>query len=212
MIEGAYMNFRAFTLAETLITIGIIGIIAALTLPSLIEKHQKKVTVTRLKAFNSIMAQAFQTAKLEYGDWENWDNNNFGESSSDKGDGKQQLLWLEKYLFPNIKHIDAYSKGKYAVVALPNGSGFSTYNSLYFFCVKYSDCKKVMEDYDTRSRFIFQFSSVNGFEPYNCGWKGTREELFTTNSCRHSCSKTGSGLCAKLIQYDGWEISDDYPW
>ena len=65
------MNFKAFTLAETLITVGIIGIIAALTLQSLIENHQKKITVTRLKAFNSIMAQAFQTAKLEYGDWEN---------------------------------------------------------------------------------------------------------------------------------------------
>ena len=90
------MNSKAFTLAETLITVGIIGIIAALTLPSLIENHQKKITVTRLKAFNSIMAQAFQTAKLEYGDWENWDNSNFGESSSDKGDGKQQLLWLVK--------------------------------------------------------------------------------------------------------------------
>ena len=206
------MNFKAFTLAETLITVGIIGIIAALTLPSLIEKHQKKITVTRLKAFNSIMAQAFQTAKLEYGDWENWDNSNFGESNSDKGDGKQQLLWLEKYLLPNIKHIDAYSKGKYAIVALPNGSGFSNYNSLYFFCVKYSDCQKEAEEYDTRSRFIFQFSTTHGFTPYDCGWTGTREELFTTNSCRHSCTKTSSGMCAKLIQYDGWEIRDDYPW
>lgn len=37
------MNFKAFTLAETLITVGIIGIIAALTLPSLIENHQKKL-------------------------------------------------------------------------------------------------------------------------------------------------------------------------
>ncbi len=36
------MNFKAFTLAETLITVGIIGIIAALTLQSLIENHQKK--------------------------------------------------------------------------------------------------------------------------------------------------------------------------
>ena len=207
------MNFRAFTLAETLITIGIIGIIAALTLPSLIEKHQKKVTVTRLKAFNSIMAQAFQTSKLKYGDYDNWDSNQFLAGQDDKGDGKKQLLWLEKYLLPNIKYLEAYAKDQYAVVALPNGSGFSTYNEIYFFCVKYSDCKKVMEDYDnSRSRFIFQFSSEYGFEPYNCGWEGTRDELFKVNSCKHLCSKTSSGMCAKLIQYDGWEIKDDYPW
>lgn len=86
------MNKKAFTLAEVLITLGIIGVVAALTLPTLIEEHQKKVTVTRLKAFNSIMSQAFQAAKLEYGDWENWDGNTFGESNSDKGDGKKQLL------------------------------------------------------------------------------------------------------------------------
>ena len=35
---------KAFTLAEVLITLGIIGIVAALTLPNLIEEHQKKET------------------------------------------------------------------------------------------------------------------------------------------------------------------------
>ena len=50
-----------FTLAEVLITLGIIGVVAALTMPSLIENHRKKEVVTKLKAFNSIMGQAFQT-------------------------------------------------------------------------------------------------------------------------------------------------------
>ena len=39
----------AFTLAEVLITLGIIGVVAALTIPTLISKHQKKVQVTQLK-------------------------------------------------------------------------------------------------------------------------------------------------------------------
>lgn len=44
------MNFKkGFTLAEVLITLGIIGIVAALTLPSLIQKHQKQVWVNQLK-------------------------------------------------------------------------------------------------------------------------------------------------------------------
>ena len=47
---------KAFTLSEVLITLGIIGIIAAMTLPSLVGRYQEKVTVTRLKKilFNSL--------------------------------------------------------------------------------------------------------------------------------------------------------------
>jgi len=46
---------QAFTLAEVLITLGIIGVVAAMTLPVLIQKHQKKATVTKLKkAYSNI--------------------------------------------------------------------------------------------------------------------------------------------------------------
>lgn len=40
---------RAFTLAEVFKTLGIIGIVAAITISTLIEKHQKQVMVNRLK-------------------------------------------------------------------------------------------------------------------------------------------------------------------
>ncbi len=51
---------KAFTLSEVLITLGIIGIIAAMTLPSLVGRYQEKVTVTRLKKYYSILSQAFE--------------------------------------------------------------------------------------------------------------------------------------------------------
>ena len=45
----------AFTLAEVLITLGIIGVVAAITLPTLIKNYQKQVWVTQLKkVVNSI--------------------------------------------------------------------------------------------------------------------------------------------------------------
>ena len=45
----------AFTLAEVLITLGIIGVVAALTLPTLIANHQKQTLVNQLKkAVNTI--------------------------------------------------------------------------------------------------------------------------------------------------------------
>ncbi len=63
----------AFTLAEVLITLGIIGVVAAITIPSLIQKHQEKVTVTRLKKNYSIMQQAYQMAINDKGTPDNWD-------------------------------------------------------------------------------------------------------------------------------------------
>lgn len=42
-----YKN-SAFTLAEVLITLGIIGIVASLTLPSLIQKYHEKQRVVQL--------------------------------------------------------------------------------------------------------------------------------------------------------------------
>ena len=43
------MKKNAFTLAEVLITLGIIGVVAAMTLPTLIQNHQKQVYVNGLK-------------------------------------------------------------------------------------------------------------------------------------------------------------------
>ena len=64
---------NAFTMAEVLITLGIIGIIAAMTLPSLIQRKQEKVTVTRLKKAYSILSQAYDRMVYELGseprDW-----------------------------------------------------------------------------------------------------------------------------------------------
>ena len=43
------MKKFGFTLAEVLITLGIIGVVSALTMPNLIANYQKKVWVTQLK-------------------------------------------------------------------------------------------------------------------------------------------------------------------
>ncbi|MBQ8168496.1 type II secretion system protein [bacterium] len=49
------MKKRGFTLAELLITLGIIGVVSALTIPTLMGGHQKKVYVTQLqRVYNQI--------------------------------------------------------------------------------------------------------------------------------------------------------------
>ena len=63
----------AFTLAEVLITLGIIGIVAAMTMPALIEHHQKSVISSRLKKFYSSINQAIKLSEVDNGSSEYWD-------------------------------------------------------------------------------------------------------------------------------------------
>ena len=51
--KRSYKN--GFTLAEVLITLGIIGVVSALTLPSLITSYKKQEASARLKKFNSLL-------------------------------------------------------------------------------------------------------------------------------------------------------------
>lgn len=58
----------AFTLAEVLITLGIIGVVAAMTLPALINNYQERVTVTKVKKFYSLINQAMALIVQENGE------------------------------------------------------------------------------------------------------------------------------------------------
>ena len=84
----------AFTLAEVLITLGIIGIVAAMTLPTVITKYQKKVTVNRFKQSYSILYQAIERSEVDNGDTTGWDFDNLSG-----------VEVFEKYLKPYIKGI-----------------------------------------------------------------------------------------------------------
>ena len=70
------MKMRAFTLAETLIVIGIIGVVAALTLPNLNHATGDKERVTKVKKIYSSLTEAFDRAQAIYGDFDTWFNDN----------------------------------------------------------------------------------------------------------------------------------------
>jgi len=64
---------QAFTLAEVLLTLAIIGVVSALTIPAVITKVQKDQYVAGLrKAFNTLKLLE-QKAILEHGEIKNWD-------------------------------------------------------------------------------------------------------------------------------------------
>ena len=81
----------AFTLAEVLITLGIIGVVAALTIPTLMANHRKQVVVTRMQKFYTTFNQAIMLAENKYGEIEYWDN---ADLFTPTGSGD----WFNKYL------------------------------------------------------------------------------------------------------------------
>ena len=140
-----------FTLAEVLITLGIIGVVAAMTMPSLIQKYQEKATVTQLKKANSVLNQAYQRAMAEYGPASDWFSVASSASKDENGEwpadvmDNSKLLWerLSKYMKtvsvcygadkscerPDIALLHEQSKGNTtvsdaAIVKLADGTSF----------------------------------------------------------------------------------------
>ena len=78
-----------FTLAEVLIVIGIIGVVAALTLPNLNHATGDKETVTRLQKAYSILNEANDRAVAIYGPISEWTLEKCGTQSLD-------ICWMNR--------------------------------------------------------------------------------------------------------------------
>ena len=92
----------AFTLAEVLITLGIIGVVAAITLPILVQNYQKKVTLERLRSTYSIISQAVRNSEVDNGPLETWDIPYSVWGNGTYNAGKQ---FFEIYLKPYLKYV-----------------------------------------------------------------------------------------------------------
>lgn len=62
----------AFTLAEVLITLGIIGVVAALTIPTLMQNSDDQATVSALTKTYSTLSQAYTLAVKDNGSPDSW--------------------------------------------------------------------------------------------------------------------------------------------
>mgnify|MGYP002627354970 CR=1 FL=1 len=61
------MHKKGFTLAEVLITLGIIGVVAAITIPTLVQNYQKVVWVNQLKKSISVLENSIHLYLAEEG-------------------------------------------------------------------------------------------------------------------------------------------------
>lgn len=102
------MTRKGFSLAEILITLGVIGIVAALTIPQIVKKYNEVVTVNSLRKTFSEMQQVIKMSEVEHGSFRYWDY----ELESDAFAKK----YIMPYLTKDFKYI-GYMKFTYRTPA-----------------------------------------------------------------------------------------------
>ena len=172
----------AFTLAETLIVMGIIGVVAALTLPNLNSSTGDKEKAVRLQKLYQNLNDAYSRATVVYGPIDTWPKN-----GSHTERFMNRLLEFMKYTkvcnTDNTSECTGDVNGYHAVI-FADGSTMMINNNLNFSCVEAEDnpsltilgqnCGYIMVDIDGPSngkyqggtdRFLFYITKDNGFLP-----------------------------------------------
>ena len=128
----------AFTLAEVLITLAIIGVVAAMTIPTLISDYQEKANVTKLKVTYSMLANAWQLAYANKGEFKDGDPDDLYNYISpyikfSKYCGRETGCWPDlmiKFLHgTDWVNIDSYTNYRKAIIS--NGSLIQFYARSY---------------------------------------------------------------------------------
>lgn len=222
-----------------MITLGIIGVVAALTIPTLMANHRKTVIETRLAKFYSTMNQAVAKAEIDYGDKTLWDKYVMLYEKDENGQNDEtkpiaNTEYFNKYFTPYIIATKIESDAGRVVVYFPDGSVAEFASSSIHFWPNGQDYKKLTKDEETgvykndmeasgRKHFTFFFSPTGntnankyhyakGIEPYKYNWDGTEEMLRNNSSigCKKQVSNERA-YCTALIQMNGWKIPKDYP-
>ena len=228
----------AFTLAEVLITLGIIGVVAALTIPSIVAHYKKQEVTTKLKTVESLFTQMLNFSIAENGDPQNWDLGASYGVDAGSGNAEKTLIRItEKYFLPYLKTSNYYgyvslkdagypvyykvdgslqkwnlesSDAKYCIIELANGM-------TTFLRMNYSN------EYTMLNLIIYV--DINGKKAPNIWGRDTFEADIDVRKGKFYWSGSGYGrerlknfcadkyayVCGALIWLDGYEIKPDYP-
>ena len=220
---------KAFTLAEVLITLGIIGVVAAMTLPVLTANYRKKESSARLKKFYTTFNEAIKLAEAEYGDRQYWYSDVAGVDLDEEGNpimsSAQIDKWFQKYFSKFIVLKKKLNKSGTIVYYLNDGSAFqlgaddnvTSSRAITFFpgnpdkcgAMDYGKCKFYFLYQPVATTEDWKYHYKKGVEPCKWNWDGKVETLY--NNCkRKNTQQTKS--CTAIIQLNGWEIPKDYPY
>jgi len=235
-VHGLVTKFTpAFTLAEVLITLGIIGVVAAMTIPNLIANYQKKQTVIRLKGAYAQLIQAIKLSEYDNGEVTGWDytKRNFFE------------LYLQNYIKGNVakfKRRDDIESIPYKEISGKRETGLDlvrwAYGESYIytllngvdiisagggFIIDINGARTKPNQFG-KDAFYFMMPESNDRRLVPMGFATTSEckvpaggptrEYLKNSSClNYGCNKNGRGMfCGALIMLDDWQIRNDYPW
>ncbi len=235
------LKFYAFTLAEVLITLGIIGVVAALTIPILMANHRRQVAQTRLEKFYTTINQAVKLAEVDYGDMTQWEPyvRQYEKDENGNDDKTKELPYTEywqKYFLAYMKTLKVEPYGhnsSFLLAYLHDGSAVSFANGAIHFWPNAKDFNLLVDENTGKIKHNMEMSGVKyftfffnptvndeknkyhykkGVESYKWNWDGTKEMLLNDNGI--GCKKQVSNeraYCTALIQMNGWKIPKDYP-
>lgn len=219
-------NSKAFTLSEVLITLTVIGVIAAIAVPTLIADWQKTRTVEQLKKTYSALSQTTNRAIADNGPVASWDVL-----------GLNAREFSQQYLIPYL-NVFKNKESNYFEYKTLNKTNQKRYSYVFYLL----DGTKIGVDTPIQSKWGITVSilvDINGdanpnimgrdvfyyiywvyvnstpsksgsFIAYGGDW--SKYNIINTNA-GYACRKGETGeLCAALIMKDGWQISEDYPW
>ena len=219
----------SFTLAEVLITLVIIGIIAAITVPVMMANHRKTETAARLKKFYSTLSNAIRLAEIDNGTTlSEWGNTAFDYvvnylNITEKDEDNDKYILTDGTTLT----IGKASMGGLWTEGAPGPGPETAYATMLTFDT--NGDKKPNEI--GRDRFIFYFvtggqrttaSSYSRTQsglvtnPWAYGENTTRSSLIercieTKQLVESSDFQYALGFCTELVMRDGWEFKDDYP-
>ncbi len=223
-------NYFSFTLSEVLITLVIVGVVAAITVPLIVADVQKQQTISKLKKVYSTLSQVILRSQNDNGPVDEWyskeDNNYAADYYSNYYkpylNGPVKCLGYRECGYDKINpfyYVNGFNYG------LHMGTGQTRFNFymadgvfVIVFTGNYRDSE--VAPFETpwiiidlnggkkpnrfgRDVFFFDIDKNKGAVP-KCN-KQTKKQV------KEECSDKGF-CCFKQIINDNWEIKSDYPW
>ena len=217
---------KAFTLAEVLIVLAIIGVVAALTMPMLMNNYQKTQQVVALKKVYSQISDAIDRVMIDS------DSEKFTEVTILNGDDADPKAFLKQYFrvskycelkdfakcFPEVTSIDKGSTGNPAygnmtciiakdgasICVRPSGGTLGYGSAPAMFVVDTNGPNKP----NVAGRDVFTFSvywdgSVDEIDPNQREANGATARSGRIDQCE--VNMYGAGCLSKIID-DGWKM------
>ncbi len=213
---------KGFTLSEVLITLAIIGVVAAITLPTIINNYQKRVTVEKLKKNYIVIQQVLKRVEADF---------QIDISELDDMWNSDTSGLLTMYFIPYLQGAKLYPRmcnDKYGDYQFLNGSNASNppFHNTSSIQLNNGACIGISSSAAGTARNLF--IDIDGNKPPNIAGKDFFIFIINSNNyltgsnlenpdrgwgaCNLSASALPGWHCASKIIKDGWKISDDYPW